>query len=116
MTFCSRLVMGALLLGTSALLPHSAAAQSGGAAARQHPAVTPAKAAIGTFQIIALTDKAEVGLTTEALAEIEARRQETDEVSWVISPYARVRILPRRVITAPGFRPVPVQVPYHAAR
>ena len=48
-------------------------------------------------------------------AGIEARRRENEEVSWPISTYARVRILPRRVINAPGFKPVPVQVPYQEA-
>lgn len=55
-------------------------------------------------------------LTTDALTEIEKRRQQTTEVSWAISSYARVRILPRQVINAPGFRPLTPNVPYSASR
>ncbi len=117
MTILSRLALGGLLLSASAMLPQSVAAQ---AVTKARPttvpaAARPAQAAIGTFQIIALTNKVQVGLSTDALGEIEARRDDTKEVSWAFSDYARVRILPRRVINAPGFRPVPVQVAYHEA-
>ncbi len=64
------------------------------------------EAAAGTFQLVRLTQKRTVAITSEALAEIERRRQQTEEVNWVVSPYATIRILPRRVITAPGFVPV----------
>jgi hypothetical protein len=66
----------------------------------------PAEAASGTFQLVRLTNKRTVAVTTEALAEIEQRRHQTDEVRWVVSPYAVIRILPRSVISAPGFVPV----------
>ena len=117
MTILSRLALGALLLSAPAMLPQSAAAQTGGKArpTTAPAAARPTQAAIGTFQIIALTNKVQVGLSTDALGEIEARRHATQEVSWAFSDYARVRILPRRVIDAPGFRPVPVQVAYHEA-
>jgi len=65
-----------------------------------------AEAAPGTYQLVRLTQKVTVSITTDALTEIERRRQDTDEVSWIISPYAKVRILPRRVINAPGFEPL----------
>lgn len=73
------------------------------------PATRPAppkEAAAGTYQLLRLTNKRTVSITTDALTEIERRRHETDEVRWVVSPYAVVRILPRRVISAPDFVPV----------
>ncbi|MBC7449190.1 MAG: hypothetical protein H7330_14150 [Hymenobacteraceae bacterium] len=65
-----------------------------------------AEAAPGTYQLVRLANKQTISITTDALAEIERRRHATDEVSWIISPYARVRILPRRVIEAADFQPI----------
>ena len=64
------------------------------------------EAAPGTYQLVRLTNKRTITITTDALTEIERRRHATDEVSWLISPYAKVRILPRLVIEAPGFQPI----------
>lgn len=76
------------------------------------PIVAPAaagsakEAAPGTYQLVRLTNKRTVSITTDALAEIERRRHATDEVNWLISPYAKVRIPSRRTIEAPGFQPL----------
>ncbi len=107
-------LVAALLVATSAT------AQTSSRPAGKHPVVqvTPMpesrpaaaggnEAAPGTYQLVRLTNKRTVYITTDALAEIERRRHATDEVSWIISPYAKVRILPRRVIEAPGFQPIP---------
>jgi len=86
-----------LFLVTSAAVAQPATGQA---------APAPPRAAPGTFQVVQLTNKVQVGLTTDALAEIERRRQEDEEVSWQFSPYARVRIPSKRQITAPGFQPL----------
>lgn len=73
-----------------------------------------AQAAPGTFQLVRMSQKVTVALTTESLTEIERRRDDTQEVSWLLNSYARVRILPRSVINAPGFKPVaPVVETWH---
>ena len=107
-------LLGAIF-GTALLLAPPVAAQSAtrrtaapATKKAQTGAARPAapEAAAGTFQLVRLTEKRTIAITSEALAEIERRRQQTEEVSWVVSPYATIRILPRRVITAPGFVPV----------
>lgn len=103
-----------LLVAFGVLLAPAAQAQSGHKTRKATTAKTataPREAAMGTFQLVPQSDKLQVALTTDALAEIERRRHDNDEVSWQVSPYARVRILPRRVIEAPGFQPLPAVAP-----
>lgn len=106
-----------MLVATCALLAPAAQAQSGAKTRKAAHATAPAaprEAAMGTFQLVPLSDKLQVALTTDALTEIERRRHDNDEVSWQVNAYARVRILPRRVISAPGFQPLPAVAPVAA--
>lgn len=98
--------MVAVLLGPAALAQ----------AARPTRAVVapPARAAVGTFQLVPLTNKVQVALTTDALTEIERRRRDDEEVSWQLNAFARVRILPRRMISAPNFQPLAPTAPMPA--
>ena len=99
----------ALLLASGASAqPHRAKA-----AIAAKPATPPAQtaqtapcAAPGTFQLVQLTHKRIISLTTESLGEIERRRQPTVEARWTLNEFAYVRILPRSVISAPGFQPL----------
>ncbi len=113
--FFSRAALTTSLAVAALLMAGSASAQTA-RTARQKPvkaaqvtprATAPApEAAAGTFQLVRLSEKVTVTITTDALSEIERRRKDTEEVSWPISNYARVRILPRSVINARGFQPL----------
>jgi len=107
-----RIISGATLLA-ALLLSGAVVAQSARPKVHSNPAASSAPAAAplreaapGTYQLVRLTPKRDVSLSSDALVEIERRRQENDEVSWLVNAYARVRILPRRVINAPGFQPL----------
>jgi hypothetical protein len=107
------LVAALLFAGSaSAQTAHRSSTARKTAAVRVLPATKPVapaavkEAAPGTYQLVRLTNKVNVSISSDALTEIERRRQETDEVSWLISPYAKVRILPRRVISAADFKPL----------
>lgn len=96
---------------TALLLANPAAAQSHRVQAPK--AARPAKAvvstvpaALGTFQLVQRSQKQTISLTTEALVEIERRRQSTAEARWELNQFAYVRILSRSAILAPGFQPL----------
>jgi hypothetical protein len=59
----------------------------------------------GTYVMIVTSDKLTSAITTETLQEIEKRRDETQEVIWVLNPFLTIKILAKSIISAPGFDP-----------
>ncbi len=65
----------------------------------------------GTFQFIATKNVREL-FTNEILVEIEGKRSDTEVIMWEYSAYTTIRILPKNIINAPNFIPIPEEETY----
>lgn len=59
----------------------------------------------GTFVLIHTSNKKTQLVTTDILVEIEKRRDENIDIYYRVSDYLTIKILPKKVISAPDFDP-----------
>lgn len=73
---------------------------------------TDKKAAKGTYQFIVTNTRSQVAFSEEILYEIERNRQEKEVKILQLGSQAKVKILSREEINAPGFIPIKEEIIY----